>query len=93
MEQNEKIVLWKERIQNCKNSGLSIAEWCRQTGISKYVFYYWSKRVKLADQEETQKGETRFVELTPNLLKGTASGSSVMTGMDLSLLQRPCWMI
>lgn len=40
----EKKQQWKEKINAQKNSGLSIAEWCRQNKIADHVFYYWKKK-------------------------------------------------
>lgn len=33
--------LWRERVANQFQSGLSIANWCRQNNISPHTFYYW----------------------------------------------------
>lgn len=32
---------WKERVSNQRDSGLSIAAWCRQNNIATQTFYYW----------------------------------------------------
>ena len=31
---NAKILLWTERIKECRSSGLMVKEWCRQNGFS-----------------------------------------------------------
>lgn len=36
---------WKEKIIVQKNSGISIAEWCRQNGVADHVFYYWKRKL------------------------------------------------
>lgn len=33
--------LWRERVANQIQSGLSITNWCRQNNISTHTFYYW----------------------------------------------------
>ncbi len=36
---------WKENILKQRQSGLSIASWCRQHGFTDYVFHYWQKKL------------------------------------------------
>jgi hypothetical protein len=37
--------LWKENILKQRDSGLSIASWCRQNGVVVHVFYYWQNKL------------------------------------------------
>lgn len=53
LQQQEKLDLWRERIQDRKNSGLTIIEWCDQNGFSKHAYYYWNKRVKMNIRKDT----------------------------------------
>lgn len=32
--------LWKEQIQDCRKSGLSVTDWCRENGIHIQTYYY-----------------------------------------------------
>jgi len=36
---------WKDNILKQHQSKLSIASWCRQTGIAVHSFYYWQKKL------------------------------------------------
>jgi len=36
---------WKGNIIAQKNSGISIAAWCRQNKIAVHVFYYWRRKL------------------------------------------------
>lgn len=51
LQQQEKLDLWRSRIQECKESGLSIIDWCSRNGFSKYTYYYWNSRIKMNNQE------------------------------------------
>lgn len=42
---NEKRLEWQERIQTQRESGLSIAQWCKENQIPTHVFYYWKSRL------------------------------------------------
>ena len=37
--------MWTARIQECKNSGKTIREWCKENGIAEKTYYYWHKKV------------------------------------------------
>ena len=50
---------WTEKISAWRDSGLSIAAWCRQNNEGYYRFIYWRKRLQA---KTTPPG--RFVALT-----------------------------
>ena len=50
---------WTDKITAWRESGQSIAAWCRQHEESYYRFIYWRKRLELK-----QEKAGRFVELT-----------------------------
>ncbi len=64
---------WALAIHEQKQSGLSIDEWCRQNGLSRYQFYYRQREVRktfaqAALSEEsfpTVSGSTVFTEIRP----------------------------
>lgn len=41
---------WRERIKECRQSGLSVKAWCLQNGLNNSAYYYWVKRFKVLDQ-------------------------------------------
>ena len=36
---------WRERVMECKTSGLTVAEWCERNHINKKTYFYWQKQV------------------------------------------------
>lgn len=44
---------WRDRIQECRQSELSIKAWCLQQGLNTSAYYYWVRRLKALDQHET----------------------------------------
>lgn len=44
MTYEEKAHLWQERLQQQKNSGCTISNWCEQHKLSVQTFYYWQKK-------------------------------------------------
>ena len=37
---------WRERIEACESSGLSIARYCREQGISGAQYHWWKSELK-----------------------------------------------
>ncbi|AHF09280.1 MULTISPECIES: IS66 family insertion sequence element accessory protein TnpA [Dehalobacter] len=42
---NQRLAEWSERISSCRNSGISIRQWCLENGIVEKTYYYWQRRV------------------------------------------------
>lgn len=40
--ESEKFILWKQRLEEIKQSDLTVDEWCKQNQISKHAYYYVS---------------------------------------------------
>lgn len=43
---------WSQVIRECRESGLTNKEFCRQHGISEKTFYYWLKKLRTALVEQ-----------------------------------------
>lgn len=41
----EKMLEWEDKIQQQRQSGLSIEKWCKQNQIAPHIFYYWKTRL------------------------------------------------
>jgi transposase-like protein len=51
-----------EKVMECQNSGLSIAEWCRREGISNNTFYRWRRRAREQAVEAMETKSTLVVQ-------------------------------
>ena len=38
---NRKLAEWAQRVQSCRESGLSVRQWCDENGLSAKTYYYW----------------------------------------------------
>lgn len=36
---------WSTIIEECRNSGIQITQWCRDKGICKSQYYYWQRKI------------------------------------------------
>ena len=56
---------WSMSIQECRGSGLSVSEWCRQRGVTTGTYYRWEREL-LAATETVPRSDVpvvRFAEL------------------------------
>ena len=57
---------WALEIQDCRSSGLSVAKWCQQRGITKTTYYRWEREVLAYtgnSREASVQEHVAFVEL------------------------------
>ena len=40
--------VWEARLERFRTSGLTVARFCAQEGVSAHTFYYWARRVAAA---------------------------------------------
>jgi hypothetical protein len=71
---------WRRRLRQWRNSGLGIAEFCRQQGLSAASFYAWRRTLAQRDAEAAH-----FVPV--RIMAETTSGAtdSAATGLELLL--------
>lgn len=68
LSQNEKYKFWYFKIKECKDSPLSIKEFCKVNGLSSSTYFKYQQRIKqlLCDQVndiQSNKNEISFVSL------------------------------
>lgn len=37
---------WRERLERFESRSVSVAQFCRDEGVTQHVFYYWAKRLR-----------------------------------------------
>lgn len=42
----QRLMLWVERIRECRASNQTVTEWSRQNGFSPKAYYYWMRKIK-----------------------------------------------
>ena len=62
---------WRERIRECRNSGLRICEWCKKNGVNRKTYYRWQREIwemecKKTGIEAVKQAEIQFSEI-PNI--------------------------
>ena len=56
---------WSMSIQECRGSGLSVSEWCRQRGVTTATYYRWERELLTAADQAPCSGvpAVTFAEL------------------------------
>lgn len=52
---------WRDRIEECGQSGLSIPAWCLQNGLKNTTYYYWVKKFRILGPPAA--GDNTFAEV------------------------------
>ncbi|MBR3607026.1 MAG: hypothetical protein IKL51_05580 [Lachnospiraceae bacterium] len=55
MSKHDSLSLWKQRIEEQKNSGMGIREWCEAKQLSKDAYYYWRKKIQKISVSPTDR--------------------------------------
>lgn len=60
-EQN-KLAQWVQIVSDCRDSGMSVRQWCQEHGINISSYYRWQRKVYAMVQAQQ---EVQFTEVTP----------------------------
>ena len=81
--------LWRGRVMECRNSGKTIAVWCKENGINIKTYYFWQKRVwdketqTLIQSGQNQLPQAQAVQFAKvNLGMETSSDADIVIRKD-----------
>ncbi len=95
LKRDIQIANWKSLIQARIDSGMTIAQWCRENKLSENSYYYWRKVIRretlaqhAADSIAVEGIRTQeFVEL-PSAIVQDAAGTQARAGAPAAVLRR-----
>jgi transposase-like protein len=58
---------WEGRLERFRASGLTVARFCEQEGVSPHTLYYWSKRIEISSARPSARSSKS--PLTRQLVK------------------------
>ena len=53
-EQN-KLAQWAQTVAQCRDSGLSVRQWCQEHGVNVSSYYKWQRKVYAAAQAQQER--------------------------------------
>lgn len=65
LKHQHQLKTWTPIIQKCKNSGMTVKDWCVENDINEKRFYYWQRRVR----EEVLAPAMTTHEVAPTFIK------------------------
>ena len=74
---------WQDIIEQQKNSGLSIATYCRENNISTTSFYHYRSKLNFGRQIKAPAAQTGFVQVKP---ASTIEHSSAVITLQTNLV-------
>ncbi|WP_144463764.1 IS66 family insertion sequence element accessory protein TnpA [Siminovitchia fortis] len=98
MTLKDKRIEWKARYYAWKESGQSVAKWCRDQEIQVHQMYYWVRQFKRGGGSEETSAQTQWLTVQvdeealpssgqgPILLHFGAISVEVRTGANMGLL-------
>ena len=57
---------WSQRVAECRQSGLSVRQWCNEQGINPKTYYYWQRKLFQIAQQQAQIEFTSVPVLQPD---------------------------
>lgn len=57
-----KLAQWAQVVSQCRDSGVSVRQWCQENGVNVSPYYKWQRKVYAAAQAQQERS---FVEVTP----------------------------
>ena len=82
---------WHGRIEEQQRSGLTVKDWCEQSGCGEGQFYYWLKLVRMEtiNRYETGSQGLTLVRVEPTQLRsGTRESVSTAASQALGIVIR-----
>ena len=69
MKHQARLVEWKEKIMECRSSGVSVKQWCSENNVSDVAYYRWEREIfgrsNRQDGLNAAVSEPVFAELPP----------------------------
>ncbi len=74
INQRNSLALWSAKIEDCRNSGMTVAQWCAAHHIPKSTYYTWQRKVFHA-----LSAENTFVEIQAQTEPAEINAQSIAT--------------
>lgn len=51
VNRQQRLAEWSRRVEACRNSGLTVVQWCQENGIAVSTYFSWQRKVFQALKE------------------------------------------
>ena len=85
--QQHRLAEWSRRVEACRNSGLSVGQWCQENGIAVSTYFSWQRKVfqALKEVQEVTFAEVPIMEHSQ--LSGHIVAAMEVSGMRIQIYE------
>ena len=67
VNRQQRLAEWSRRVEACRNSGLTVVQWCQENGIAVSTYFSWQRKVfqALKEVQEVTFAELPVMEASP----------------------------
>lgn len=81
VKENSNLAEWTRQVEECRNSGLSVREWCEQKGIAQSTYTYRQNKVwKALNQQRSNSFVEMSLEESPDMAVENRIAATVHAG-------------
>lgn len=87
VNRQQRLAEWSQRVEACRNSGLTVVQWCQENGIAVSTYFSWQRKVFQA-LKEVQKitfAEVPVMEASP--FPGHVAASLEISGVQIQVYE------
>lgn len=79
LNRQDKLEVWSRRVRECRNSGMTVQQWCLENGVNTKTYYYWQRKLF---EITVSQSEPVFVEMP--VRRNPSSVATIVSG-ELSI--------
>lgn len=67
VNRQQRLAEWGRRVEACRNSGLTVVQWCQENGIAVSTYFSWQRKVfqALKEGQKITFAEVPVMEASP----------------------------
>ena len=85
--QQHRLAEWSRRVEACRNSGLSVGQWCQENGIAVSTYFSWQRKVFQALQEVQEVTFAEVPVLEYSQPSGHVAASLEVNGIQIQVYE------
>ena len=76
---------WREIVNSCKASGLSVKKWCTENNVNGNTYKYWNSKLNKSDANKIQQTEVKIPVTEGKIVQPLKQNSFTICFKDFSV--------
>ena len=87
VNRQQRLAEWSRRVEACRNSGLTVVQWCQENEIAVSTYFSWQRKVfqALKEVQEVTFAEVPVMEASP--FPGHVVASLEISGVQIQVYE------